>query len=421
MSKKLLQINPVLRTSTSTGRIMKEIGELAIANGWESYVAYSKGRDGLPGSTSIPVPVGNKASVAWHGLQTRILDRHGLGSVLATKRFIEDIRRIGPDIIHIHNIHGYFLNYRILFDFLSHSGIQVIWTVHDCWLYTGHCYHYMYAGCDRWKTGCGHCPQRGKFPRSLLADRSARNFRDKRDAFCSMPEDRLTIVPVSDWMRSEMSESFLKDYRFQVIHNGIDTDVFSPQPALESEVRRCYGLGDSHVILGIASIWSEEKGLNDFVEMAARLDSDEVIVLVGMDRKQLDDVLSRCGRTVLGDRMVAVQRTADVHQLAGLYSTADVFVNPTWQDNYPTVNLEAISCGTPVVTYRTGGSIEAVAGDTGFVVEQGDIEGLVDAVRRVETLGKAHFRDACRSRAVKEFRKEDRYAEYIELYERLTK
>lgn len=421
MSKKLLQINPVLRTSTSTGRIMKEIGELAIANGWESYVAYSKGRDGLPGSTSIPVPVGNKASVAWHGLQTRILDRHGLGSVLATKRFIEDIRRIGPDIIHIHNIHGYFLNYRILFDFLSHSGIQVIWTVHDCWLYTGHCYHYMYAGCDRWKTGCGHCPQRGKFPRSLLADRSARNFRDKRDAFCSMPEDRLTIVPVSDWMRSEMSESFLKDYRFQVIHNGIDTDVFSPQPALESEVRRCYGLGDRHVILGIASIWSEEKGLNDFVEMAARLDSDEVIVLVGMDRKQLDDVLSRYGRTVLGDRMVAVKRTADVHQLAGLYSTADVLVNPTWQDNYPTVNLEAISCGTPVVTYRTGGSIEAVAGDTGFVVEQGDIEGLVDAVRRVETLGKANFMDACRSRAVKEFRKEDRYAEYIELYERLTK
>lgn len=421
MSKKLLQINPVLRTSTSTGRIMKEIGELAMANGWESYVAYSKGRDGLPGSTSIPVPVGNKASVAWHGLQTRILDRHGLGSVLATKRFIEDIRRIGPDIIHIHNIHGYFLNYRILFDFLSHSGIQVIWTVHDCWLYTGHCYHYMYAGCDRWKTGCGHCPQRGKFPRSLFADRSARNFRDKRDAFCSMPEDRLTIVPVSDWMRSEMSESFLKDYRFQVIHNGIDTDVFSPQPALESEVRRCYGLGDRHVILGIASIWSEEKGLNDFVEMAARLDSDEVIVLVGMDRKQLDDVLSRYGRTVLGDRMVAVKRTADVHQLAGLYSTADVLVNPTWQDNYPTVNLEAISCGTPVVTYRTGGSIEAVAGDTGFVVEQGDIEGLVDAVRRVETLGKAHFMDACRSRAVKEFRKEDRYAEYIELYERLTK
>lgn len=421
MSKKLLQINPVLRTSTSTGRIMKEIGELAMANGWESYVAYSKGRDGLPGSTSIPVPVGNKASVAWHGLQTRILDRHGLGSVLATKRFIEDIRRIGPDIIHIHNIHGYFLNYRILFDFLSHSGIQVIWTVHDCWLYTGHCYHYMYAGCDRWKTGCGHCPQRGKFPRSLFADRSARNFRDKRDAFCSMPEDRLTIVPVSDWMRSEMSESFLKDYRFQVIHNGIDTDVFSPQPALESEVRRCYGLGDRHVILGIASIWSEEKGLNDFVEMAARLDSDEVIVLVGMDRKQLDDVLSRYGRTVLGDRMVAVKRTADVHQLAGLYSTADVFVNPTWQDNYPTVNLEAISCGTPVVTYRTGGSIEAVAGDTGFVVEQGDIEGLVDAVHRVETLGKAHFMDACRSRAVKEFRKEDRYAEYIELYERLTK
>ncbi|MGM9741755.1 MAG: glycosyltransferase [Candidatus Cryptobacteroides sp.] len=421
MSKKLLQINPVLRTSTSTGRIMKEIGELAMANGWESYVAYSKGRDGLPESTSIPVPVGSRASVAWHGLQTRVLDRHGLGSELATKRFIEDIRRIGPDIIHIHNIHGYFLNYRILFDFLSKSGIQVIWTVHDCWLYTGHCYHYMYAGCDRWKTGCGHCPQTRKFPQSWFRDRSARNFRDKRDAFCSMPADRLTIVPVSDWIRSEMSESFLKDYRFQVIHNGIDTTVFSPQPQASSEVRNRYGLGDRHIILGIASIWSEEKGLNDFVEMAGKLAGDEIIVLVGMDREMLDRTLSVCGKECLADRIVPVKRTADVHQLAELYSTADVLVNPTWQDNYPTVNLEAISCGTPVVTYRTGGSIEAVTEDTGYIVNQGDVDGLLSAVRRVESLGKEHFRENCRSRAVENFRKEDRYAEYIELYDRLTK
>lgn len=449
MMKKLLQLNPVLRTSTSTGRIMREIGEKAKADGWESYVAYSFGRDGDMESSSIPVPVGSRWSVLWHGIQTRLFDRHGLASDAAARELIRKIEEIRPDILHIHNIHGYFMNYKILFDYLSRSGIQVVWTVHDCWLYTGHCYYYSKAGCDRWKTGCGHCPQRRKFPASLFADRSARNFIDKRNAFCSMPKDRLTIVAVSEWIKGELAQSFLKDYPCRVIHNGIDTDVFAPQEGLPgvavaadinasvdagqdaaaldtarpsdsaAALRRKYGIGDRHVILGVASIWLEEKGIGDFIALARLLDDDEVIVLVGMSPEALAKTLKKYDAETLRDRIIPVRRTENVRQLAGLYGLADAFVNPTWQDNYPTVNVEAISCGTPVITYRTGGSIESVTPETGFVVGQGDVKGLKDAYKKVRMLGKQHFSGACRKYAIEHFRKEDRYEDYITLYKSL--
>lgn len=407
--KTLLQINPVLRKSTSTGRIMQEIGDLAMANGWKSYVAYSRGRDGNMQSTSIPVPVGDRMSVAWHGLVTRLADRHGLASDRATRQFIKDVERIDPDVIHIHNIHGYFLNYRILFDYLSRSGKPVIWTVHDCWLYTGHCYYYTAAGCDRWKTGCGRCPQRNRFPASWLIDRSGGNWEDKRTAFTSMPKDRLVIVPVSEWIREEMSSSFLKDYRFEVIHNGIDTETFTIYNG--TSVRKKYGLENRRVILGAASIWTPEKGLGDFIGMSGRLRGNEMIVLVGLSPEQIKGL----PRNILG-----ISRTDNVRELAALYSAADVFVNPTWQDNYPTVNLEAISCGTPVVTYRTGGSPESVAPGTGYVVAPGDISGILDAVRLIGDAGKTGYSEACRRHALANFRKEDRYADYLELYDGLV-
>ena len=407
--KKLLQINPVLRVNTSTGRIMQEIGELAMLHGWKTYMAYSKGRDGIKECKSEIVPVGDVWSTAWHGLETRLLDRHGLASDRATREFIKRIETIAPDIVHIHNIHGYFLNYRILFDFLSKSGIPVVWTVHDCWLYTGHCYYYSYAGCNKWQTGCGHCPQKKEFPASYFSDRSHRNWLDKKTAFTSMPLDKLTIVPVSDWIREEMSRSFLKDYHFQVIHNGINTEVFDVYDA--TAVRQQYSLGDKHIFLGVASIWSREKGLADFIKMSELIGQDEVIVLVGIKPEDMK---------LLPKNVVAIARTENIRQLAELYSAADVFINPTWQDNYPTVNLEAIACGTPVVTYRTGGSIEAITDTTGFIVEQGDVAGLVDAARCIIRRGKEAYRNVCRQYAVANFRKEDRYADYLNLYRQLT-
>ena len=406
--KRLLQINPVLRVSTSTGRIMQEIGELALQNGWESYVAYSYGRDGILPCKSQLIPIGSKWSVAVHGLQTRLFDKHGLGAVQATKKFVKQIDELKPDIIHIHNIHGYFLSYRVLFDYLSKCGIPVVWTVHDCWLYTGHCYYYSYVGCNKWQTGCNHCPQKKEFPASFLFDRSAKNFEDKKAAFTSMPKDKLVIVPVSNWIKDEMQHSFLGGYDFRVIHNGINTDVFNIcEP---TSIANKYGLVGKHVLLGVASIWSREKGLGDFIQMASLLDDDEIIVLVGIkpeERKQLP-------KNILG-----IARTENVHQLAELYSLAEVFINPTWQDNYPTVNLEAISCGTPVVTYRTGGSVEAVTGNTGFIVSQGDFKGMLEAARTIRKYGKSHYQAVCRDYALKHFKKADRYADYFKLYNEL--
>ena len=392
--------------NTSTGRIMQEIGDLAMAHGWESYIAYSRGRDGVPVCTSQLMPVGSRLSVAWHGLMTRLMDRHGLASSQATRAFIREVDALRPDVIHIHNLHGYFLNYRLLFDYLSHQEVPVIWTVHDCWLYTGHCYHYAFAGCSGWQTGCGHCPQQREFPASWLVDRSHRNYIDKQRAFTSLPRERFMLIPVSHWMEGEMRQSFLKDCRMRVIHNGIDTETFSPQQG--SEILEQYGLRGKQVLLGVASIWSREKGLDDFISMAGMLREDERIVLVGIDEKTARK---------LPPKVIPIRRTANVHQLAQLYSAATAFVNPTWQDNYPTVNLEAISCGTPVVTYRTGGSPESITDATGIVVPQGNIGDMLAAVRQIAARGKAAFATPCRDYALAHFRKEDRYMDYIRLYD----
>lgn len=407
--KKLLQINPVIRINTSTGRIMQEIGELARANGWETYIAYSQGRDGVSPNAAHLIPVGNRWSVAWHGIMTRLFDRHGLASERATRQLVAEIKRIQPDIIHIHNIHGYFLNYRILFEYLSNANIPVIWTVHDCWLYTGHCYYYSYVGCDKWKSQCDQCPQRRDFPTSWWMDRSKQNFGDKKKAFTSIPKELLTIVPVSEWIHGEMKQSFLKDYPYQVIHNGINLENFQVYPA--DEVKKRYGLEGKRILLGVASIWMEEKGWNDFMQLAGMLNPDEVIVLVGVKEEQ---------KKGLPATIVPISRTDNLKQLAELYAAAEALVNPTWQDNYPTVNLEAIACGTPVVTYRTGGSIEVITPDTGFIVEQGDIPGLLAAVRIIEERGKDYYQTKCRAYAEAHFKKEDRYADYLKLYENLT-
>lgn len=403
---KLVQINPVLRRSTSTGRIMEEIGDLMMSNGWDCYAAYGRGRDGMLPTRMTAIPVGNLLSTALHGLNTRLFDRHGLASYMATRSFVKILKDIRPDIVHIHNIHGYFLNYKLLFEYLSQNNVKVVWTVHDCWLYTGHCYHYDYAGCYKWRTGCGHCPQRMRFPKSLVFDRSARNFIDKKKAFNSVPRGNMVIVPVSNWMRDEMRESFLNGYSFRVIHNGIDTDTFSPRPV--EEVKKKYGLdGCGSIILGLASIWLREKGTDDFIRMEGMLRHGERIVMVGVDDRT---------RRRLPPGIVAIRRTDNVDELAALYSAATAFVNPTWQDNYPTVNLEAQACGTPVVTYRTGGSPESVTPDTGIVVEQGDVAGLLAGVRHFAAMPKDIVGRECRDHARLNFRKQDRYAEYLDLY-----
>lgn len=402
MARKLLQINPVIRLNTSTGRILKEIGETAMAAGWESYVAYSRARDREPAHSSRLVPVGCRTDLALHAAATRLFDAHGLASHSATAELIRRIREIGPDLIHIHNLHGYFLNYPRLAAFLQEYGRPVVWTVHDCWLYTGHCYYYSAARCEKWRTGCGHCPQKHAFPASWLLDRSRRNWTDKRRAFGGIRD--LTLVPVSDWMRREMASSFLAYKSFRVIHNGIDLNVFRP----EAGEKRT----DRTVILGVATLWHAEKGVDDLIRLARRLRPDEELVLVG----RMDEAQRR--RFPAGVRWV--ERTENVGQLAELYAEATVFVNPTWQDNYPTVNLEAIACGTPVVTYRTGGSVESVTEETGAVVEQGDADGMLARVRELAAADRLAAALRCREYALRHFDKRLCYQEYIRLYEDLA-
>ena len=400
--KKLLQINPVIKENTSTGKIMRTLGELAQAAGWESYVAYSRARDGVPPHSSRLVPVGNKADLLLHWVATRLFDAHGLASRLATRRFVARLRELNPDVIHIHNIHGYFLNYKILSRALAQMGKPVVWTVHDCWLYTGHCYHYASAGCERWKTGCHHCPQKKAFPASWLLDRSRRNWEDKKKAFCSIPG--LTLVTVSRWMKGEIARSFLGRVRCEVIHNGIDLDTFRPSPSAETAL--AYGT----YYLAVASIWLPEKGLQDLEKLSSVLDADERLVVVG----------KRPSGHRFPRNVVCLERTADAAALAALYTEAVALVNPTWQDNYPTVNMEAIACGTPVVSYRTGGSPESITPQTGRVVEQGDVEGLAEALHAIRKQGKTHYTEACRSYALAHFRAQDRFNDYIQLYESLT-
>lgn len=398
---KLFQINSTLNWG-STGRIAEEIGQTAISKGWESYIAYGRYSNG---SVSHTIQIGSRWNVYNHFLRTRLFDNHGLASKRATKDLINQIENINPDVIHLHNIHGYYLNYKLLFDFFSCVNKPIVWTLHDCWSFTGHCSYYSYVGCNRWQTLCNDCPQKRSYPISWLLDRSEQNYRDKIQAFTSVK--KLTLVPVSNWLAGEIKQSFLKDYPIKVIHNGIDTDTFVPRELNKVDL----GLEDRFLILGIASVWSSRKGLADFIELRKFLPDDYSIVLIGLDEKQIRS---------LPKGIVGIKRTNSVGELAAYYSLSDVYFNPTWEDNFPIVNLEALACGTPVITYRTGGSVEAVDENTGFIVEQGDIISVTKIVQLIKEKGKGYWTSICRERATSLYDKRKRYLEYIHLYEKLV-
>lgn len=405
---KLIQINPVVRENTSTGKIMRGIGDLAISSGWDSYIAYSRARDGIIPHTSKLIPVGDKADLAVHAIGTRLFDAHGLASKRATRELIRRIEDISPDIIQIHNVHGYFLNYPMLCDFLGESGIPVVWTAHDCWLYTGHCYHYSSAGCYRWKTGCYSCPLKTSFPASWLLDRSDRNYELKKKSLTGMKN--LHLVAASEWMKKEMSESFLSGVPCTVIHNGIDLDVFKPSD--NEQTKGNFGIKTPHYVIAVASIWLKEKGFDDLMRLAGLLRKDITLVMVGRMTKNQE--------IVLPENVIHIPRTSDASALAELYSGAVAFLNPTWQDNYPTVNLEAIACGTPVITYRTGGSPESVTDKTGFIVEQGDIDSIAKIINDIIGNNSYLYGLNCREYALAHFDKEKCFREYIDLYESLA-
>lgn len=391
----LLQIN-VTCNSGSTGKIAEQIGNLALNKGWRSVIAYSRGN---AKSESETVKIGNSLNMYWHGFESRIFDNHGLSSCLATKKFVKKILEIHPDIIHLHNIHGYYLNYKILFEFLKEYNRPIVWTLHDCWPLTGHCSHFVSANCERWKTKCFDCPLKSKnYPKSFLFDRSTKNYYDKKAAFTSV--NNLHIVSVSNWLNDIVKESFLNYANLHVIHNGVDISNFKPIKSEKNE--------EKFSILGVSNVWDKSKGLYDFYKLRELLPEDFSIVLVGLTQKQI----STLPKGILG-----ITRTANQKELADLYASADVFVNPTYADNFPTVNLEALASGTPVITYQTGGSVEAVDEKTGFVVPQGDVLKLSETIKTLR-LNPLKSED-CRKRAETLYDKNIAFGKYLDLYENI--
>ena len=385
---KVFQINTF--GNKSTGKIAVDIYKTLKANGYDGIIAYARNQI----EDSVPhIIIGNKFDVYAHGIMTRLTDKTGFYSKRATLHLIDKIKEYDPDVIHLHNIHGYYINIEILFNYLKVCGKKVIWTLHDCWAITGHCCYVDFCGCGRWKSGCYDCPKINTYPKSLK-DGSRWNYMRKKELFCGVPD--MTLVSVSNWLDGIVSQSYLNKYRHVVIHNGIDLDRFKPT---QSDFRRLNGLEDKYIILGVASEWSARKGFEDFLRLADMLDENYRIVLVGLNDKQIKR---------LKPNMLGIRRTNSVRELAEIYSAADVFFNATYEDNYPTVNLEAIACGTSVITYNTGGSPEGVPHGCGMVVDKGDIEAAARLMKK--GLGKPD-----ESKRVL-FDKERCFRKYIDLY-----
>ncbi len=339
---KVLQINSVCGIG-STGRIATDLHNALIEQGHKSWIAYGRKE---PKNCDSAIRIGRDFDVYSHALITRIFDRHGFGSKQATLEFLEKVKTINPDIIHLHNIHGYYMHIELLFAFLKEFGKPVVWTLHDCWSFTGHCAYFTFVGCDRWRNGCYDCPQKRNYPGSFFMDNSRNNYERKKGAFSGVKN--MTIVTPSKWLATLVKESFLKEYEVIPIPNGIDTDIFKP---VKTNFKEKYNIENKFMILGVASVWDKRKGLEHFVELAGMLQQDEVIVLVGLTQKQI----SRLPGNIIG-----ISRTNNVHELVEIYSAADVFLNPTLEDNYPTVNLEAQACGTYTITFDSGGSGETI-------------------------------------------------------------
>lgn len=425
---KILQVNTVIKGS-SVGRIMADLYEVIKDSGNEARVAV--GREPMPEGYE-GVLIGNKGDFYQHVVKNFLQGEAGFGSVETTRKFLSWVDAEKPDLIHLHNIHGFYLQVEMLFEYIKKRDIPVVWTLHDCWSFTGHCAYYDFAACEKWKTGCHTCMQHAKvYPYAIFKDNTTASYARKRKAFCGVKN--LTIVTPSHWLKKQVEQSFLKEYPVAVIPNGVDLSVFTPAHTNGVGSENSNGVengryaqngndGGNHsddnasgikTILGVANIWELRKGLVYFEKLAKDLPDDYRVELIGVNKKQKRELKKK-----YGGKVIARERTANVDELVEAYRNAAVFVNATLEDNFPTTNLEALACGTPVVTYETGGSGEAVTQETGIVVRRGSYDKLLEAV--LDVSGGRFLKEDCLKRA-KEFDKKTRYEEYLKLYEEVSK
>lgn len=393
---KIVQINSVFGKG-STGKICLGIAELLENEGLDNFVLYS--------GNGVENPLGIKyvdhKFTRLTALKSRIFGNFGFNSKKETKLLLEMLEELSPTLVHIHNIHSHDCHFDMLLSYLKERHIKTVWTFHDCWCFTGYCTYFDMARCDKWKSTCGKCPQKRKF--SFLFDKSAELFMRKKASFAGLD---LTIVTPSKWLSDRVKESFLSHVPVQVIYNGIDLSMFTPIDKPMNSIKKS---NDDKIVLGVADVWNARKGLDVFVKLAEKLPRQYKIVLVGTD-KTVDKQLPK--------NVISIHRTHDQKELAEIYSVADVFVNPTREEVLGLTNIEANACGTPVITFRSGGSPECIDETCGSVVDCDDIASLEKEIIRIcET--HPYSKEACVKHA-KTFDQNERFMEYVELYKELV-
>lgn len=379
----------------STGKIVRGISFAAESEGFETFIYYSWTK-GLRKSKEKNVMIGSFVGKVFHMCMGRLTGFNGCFSWFDTWRLIRKLKKESPDIINLHILHNWNINLPMLFSYIKKNNIKVVWTMHDCWALTGQCPHFVMAKCDKWKSGCYSCPQYKEYPQAFV-DQTKKMWALKKKWFTGVTN--MTIVTPSLWLADLVKQSYFSEYTVKVINNGIDLSVFKPT---ESDFRQKYHCEDKYVLLGVAFGWGKRKGLDVFIELSKRLDAKYQIVLVGTD-----DVVDK----QLPSNIISIHRTHNQTELAQIYTAADVFVNPTYEDNYPTVNLEALACGTPVITFRTGGSPETIDNTCGIVVDCDALDTLEHEIKNI-VKNQIYSQESCVMAATR-FDMNDRFAEYV--------
>lgn len=346
----------------STGRIVAETCRKLQEEGHECAIAWGRVKHNIDDIQNYQI--GTKLDLYFHAIKTRVFDGEGFGSKRATKKLVKWIEQYNPDVIWLHNLHGYYVNIEILFDYIKSRKVKVIWSLHDCWTFTGHCTHFVVPQCDQWLEHCAYCCQTRRYPTCYFKGNAYGNFARKKEAFTGVED--LSIITPSRWLKNQVERGFLKEYPVEVRYNTIDTTVFQPTPSDFIEQNNLQG---KKIVLGVASIWEKRKGLYDFLKLAEKLDESYKIVMVGFKKNQIAN---------LPDNIIGISRVNSEAKLAEIYTAADIYLNLTYEDTYPSTNLEAQACGTPCVTYATGGSVESVP--TENVVKVGDIDALLERI-----------------------------------------
>ena len=402
--KKIVEINAA--NFFSTGTIMLNIAETARKEGYEVTTFSKNTRTAQKKTIKNHKLIGTVFENTLHRYFSWYTDYQDCGSYFGTKKLIRELEQISPDIIHLHDVVGWYINIGVLFKYLKKKDIPVVWTFHCCWAYTGRCIYYDYVKCEKWQKECYHCTQLEGYPESKIFDHSRWNFRRKKRLFTDL--QNLTIVTPSHWLKNEVEKSFLKDKKCIVINNGIDREIFRPR---KSDFRKKHNLEAKKIILGVSAYWTQpRKGLKYLKELSEMVGDEYKVVVVGVRTNE---------QVEISEKMIVLPPTSNAIELAEIYTAADVFVNPTLEDNFPTTNIEAISCGTPIVTFDTGGSIEVVTEKTGMIVPQKDMEKLKKAVEQVASF-KEKYIEGCIEMS-KLYNKDEKFKEYIELYNNIIK